>query len=76
MDCSAPCPYGMRAHPNTGLTQIDLQEELSLLSHPKSRMINAKHRNTYEAARELADHYIFAHNMKEPEYVSSIKRTT
>lgn len=53
-----------------GLTQNDLNDELTNHHHPRSRkMPNGTMRKTQEAARELADHYIYVHNMKEPEYI-------
>ena len=49
-----------------GLGQRELLAELTIHGHPKTRkMANNKLRNTIETARELADHYIFAHNIKE-----------
>ena len=49
-----------------GLGQRELLAELTIHRHPKTRkMANNKLRNTIETARELADHYIFAHNIKE-----------
>jgi hypothetical protein len=50
-----------------GISQNDINEELA--NHPKSRKMPLGHlRRTQEAARELADHYIYVHNMKEPEF--------
>ena len=60
-------------HPNHGVTQTKLNTELSIHNHPKSRDINdagvTHKRKTHEAARELADHYIYAHNFNEPELI-------
>jgi hypothetical protein len=50
-----------------GISQNDINEELA--NHPKSRKMPLGHlHRTQEAARELADHYIYVHNMKEPEF--------
>ena len=57
-------------HPTKSLSQSDILDELQNHFHPRSRLItidNITHqRSTQEAARELADHYIFAHNKIEP----------
>lgn len=49
---------------------MELREELSKHNHPKTRKINdngvVRYRNRDEEARELADHYIHYHGVKEP----------
>jgi hypothetical protein len=61
--------------PLNHMSQDDIRDELQLHGHPKSRVIdrttiNGKSKaigaKSHEQARELADHYIFAHNKKEP----------
>ena len=65
----------MLIDPSTHLSQDDIRDELKLHGHPKTRvmdkliisgktkLIGAK---SHEQARELADHYIYAHNNIEP----------
>jgi hypothetical protein len=72
LNCNEPCSYSMEniLHPTQSICQNDIIEELEIHSHPKSRKITTDgvvhQRLTHEAARELADHYIFAHNKKKP----------
>lgn len=68
VNCAALCTFTLKSilHPRNPIGQVDILEELTNHNHPKSRLINKKQRNTAQAARELADHYIFAHNRKEP----------
>lgn len=46
---------------------MDIKLELEMHHHPKPRKIENRQRSTYEAARELADHYIYSHNQIEYE---------
>lgn len=75
--CSQICsfPIEMILDPLNHMSQDDIRDELQLHGHPKSRVIdrttiNGKSKaigaKSHEQARELADHYIFAHNKKEP----------
>ena len=70
--CEALCSYSMERilHHTNPITQSDLLEELEIHHHPKSRIIECngikRSRLSLESARELADHYIYAHNKKEP----------
>ena len=71
-NCNAICLYTLEdiLSPTHGIGQRDLLAELTAHKHPKTRkMPNSKLRITSEAARELADHYIFAHSMHEPEII-------
>lgn len=72
MECDSVCSYTMFdiLDLKNGLNQNDLIDELTIHRHPKSRRMPAGHlRRTLEAARELADHYKYAHNMDEPELI-------
>jgi hypothetical protein len=60
-------------NPTKNISKDDILEELNIHWHPKSRMMESKGsdnkrlpRNVKEAARELADHYIYSHNQTEP----------
>ena len=58
-------------NPKCSLSQTDILKELSFHKHPRSRILKTadggkRQRNTTEAARELADHYKFAHDQQEP----------
>jgi hypothetical protein len=60
-------------NPTKAIAQDDILEKLHLHGHPMSRMMESKglgnkrtQRNVKEAARELADHYIYAHRQTEP----------
>ena len=70
--CDELCSFSMESllHPTNALSQPDILDELANHYHPSSRKISDnqinRQRITQEAARELADHYIFAHNKKEP----------
>lgn len=68
VNCSTLCSNTLEdiLSPTHGIGQTDLLAELTAHKHPKTRkMANLKLRNTSEAARELADHYIFAHELHE-----------
>jgi hypothetical protein len=71
-NCDSPCSYEMEKilRSTNAITQSDIVEELKAHGHPTSRIIDLgdekKQRVTHQAARELADHYIYAHNKKEP----------
>lgn len=73
--CRVSCSYTMEAvlHPTNSISQPDILKELSLHGHPKSKNITvdgtSRGRLTHEAARELADHYIYAHNKFEPAFL-------
>lgn len=72
VECDSICAYTISdiLDLKNGLSQSDLINELANHFHPKSRKMPTGHiRRTQEAARELADHYIYAHNMKEPVFI-------
>lgn len=72
VDCTAICAFSIEdiLSSNRGLTQAIINAELEAHKHPKSRKMENSHmRNTREAARELADHYIYSHNMQEKEEI-------
>jgi hypothetical protein len=75
--CKQICsfPIEMILDPKNHLSQDDIRDELQLHGHPKSRVMDQQYINgkskkigakSHEQARELADHYIFSHNKKEP----------
>ena len=73
--CEQICSYSMDQvlNPTRAIAQDDILEELHIHGHPMSRMMESKgignkrlQRNVKEAARELADHYIYAHSQTEP----------
>ena len=67
-DCDAFCAFTIDdiLSESHGISQNDIILELKAHKHPSCRkMLNGKQRNTREAARELADHYIFSHNIQE-----------
>jgi hypothetical protein len=71
--CDNPCLYSIHdiLNPKCSLSQTDILKELSFHKHPRSRILKTaeggkRQRNTTEAARELADHYKFAHDQQEP----------
>ena len=75
-NCKQLCSYKieMILHPTKSISHDDILEELEIHGHPKSRKIldengNKRNRNKIEAARELADHFIFTHNQQEPEFL-------
>ena len=74
-NCRESCSFSMEntLHPTKSLTQNDILDELEIHRHPKSRIIKigsvSRQRVTFEAARELADHYIYAHKKKEPRFL-------
>ena len=64
----------MILHPTKSISQDDIIEELELHGHPTSRKIEdqngtKRNRTKTEAARELADHFIYAHNKIEPKFL-------
>ena len=70
VECIAICAFSLEDILNEvhGIGQHDLVAELKAHKHPSSRnMTKTRQRNTRETARELADHYMFAHNLKELE---------
>ena len=76
INCSKLCSYTieMILHPTKSISQDDIIEELEIHGHPTSRKYedengNKRNRTKYEAARELANHFIFAHNKTEPEFL-------
>jgi hypothetical protein len=72
INCKVTCNFSMEniLHKIKGIAQNDILNELKLHGHPMSRIVKegntTRQRVTHEAARELADHYIYAHNKKEP----------
>ena len=72
MECDSVCAFTLEdlLDPNHGIGQIDLKLELEKHHHPKTRKILNKQRTTHEAARELADHYIYSHNYREFEILN------
>jgi hypothetical protein len=73
--CDQRCSFTIDQvlNPTKNISKDDILEELHIHGHPKSRMmestgLNNKRlpRNVKEAAGELADHYIYAHNQTEP----------
>jgi hypothetical protein len=73
--CDQRCSYTIDQvlNPTKNISKDDILEELNIHWHPKSRMMESKGsdnkrlpRNVKEAARELADHYIYSHNQTEP----------
>jgi hypothetical protein len=78
--CNEICSFPMNTIlDNEIMCQNDILEELMRHHHPKSRLVpdeqkpgKNRGRRTVEAARELADHYIYAHNMEEPVRLPSI----
>jgi hypothetical protein len=76
IQCSTLCSYEieMILHPTKSISQDDIIEELYLHGHPPSRKIEdqngvKRNRTKVEAARELADHFIYAHNKTEPRFL-------
>ena len=73
MECDTVCAYTMEdiLSENRGIGQKDIIKELINHHHPSSRRIlhTNKLRDTKQAARELADHYIYRHNYKEPQFL-------
>ena len=78
--CNEICTYSMNSIlDNEIMCQNDILEELMRHQHPKSRLVpdeqkpgKNRGRRTVEAARELADHYTYDHNMEEPVRLPSI----
>lgn len=55
------------------ISHEDILEELEIHGHPTSRKVqdengNKRNRCKMEAGRELADHYIYSHSNKEPNF--------
>lgn len=71
VNCHAICNHTIESilDPVNPIGQSYIYAELSAHGHPKCRVINNRQRKTREAARELADHYIYAHGHKEPFFV-------
>ena len=74
-DCENPCSYRIEdiLSNKCPLTQTDILKELSFHNHPRSRVLvnldgSKRQRVTSEAARELADHYRFAHHKEMPDF--------
>ena len=68
VECTAICAFSIEdvLSKKRGICQKDINEELQAHKHPSSRkMPNLKLRNTQEAVRELADHYVFSHGLFE-----------
>ncbi len=65
-ECDTICAFSLEdiLDPFHGIGQADIKIELEKHHHPKTRKIENKQRTTHEAAKELADHYIYAHNQK------------
>ncbi len=73
--CQNPCLFRIDEilNPKCSLSQTDILKELSFHNHPRSRLLTnidgtKRQRITTKAARELANHYKFAHNKKEPDF--------
>ena len=67
VECDTVCAFTLEdlLDPSHGIGQIDIKLELEKHHHPKTRKIENRQRSTNEAARELADHYIYSHNKIE-----------
>jgi hypothetical protein len=64
----------MILHPTKSISHDDILEELEIHDHPTSRKFqdengNKRNRSKMEAKRELADHYIYSHSQKEPNFL-------
>jgi hypothetical protein len=79
IECKQLCLYRIEAilDPINCLTISETKNELKLHKHPASRKLilleqpeRKRERTADEARRELADHYIHAHNFKEPVFLS------
>lgn len=71
-ECNEICsfPLEMILHPKNPIRQADILEELRIHKHPSSRIMeNGTARITSQAANELAEHYVYAHKMKMPNYI-------
>jgi hypothetical protein len=69
VDCTVVCLYKIQdiLDISNGIGQNDILAELVRHRHPSSRIMpNGTQRVTKDAARELADHYIYSHNKKDP----------
>lgn len=74
--CKSLCAFPIERilHPQYSISVDDINEELKSHYHPQSRDIydtqlkKKRKRLRDEAARELADHYIFAHHHMEPNF--------
>jgi hypothetical protein len=76
VDCESVCSFTIEdiLSKTNGIGQNDIYAELSAHFHPRSRLIliangASRQRSTQEAARELADHYIYSHNLTEPSII-------
>lgn len=76
INCNQLCSYTMEMilHPIKSISHDDIIEELEIHGHPTSRKFanetgEKRNRNKIEAARELADHFIYAHDQKEPSFL-------
>lgn len=65
-DCNAPCLLPIeRFFSPKRLKQAEIIKELEFHNHPKSRIMNdGQQRTTHQAAKELVEHYVIAHNIK------------
>ena len=65
-ECETLCAYSIEdlLDSNHGIGQADLKIELEKHHHPKTRKIENRQQTTHDAAKELANHYIFSHNQK------------
>ena len=71
--CNELCAYSMESvlDPCYGIAQHDIQEELSIHGHAKSKkMQNGNWRTNEEALIELAHHYVYSHNLTWPPFFS------
>lgn len=71
--CSYPIESLLSPKPEDRLTQEDILEELKIHHHPKTRIMpeTGLFRSTEEGAIELAEHYIFSHNIEAPFFFKS-----
>ena len=74
-NCQQTCSLSIEGllDPIHTIGQSDILNELQIHNHPRSRMITDQNgqqhqRITFEAARELADHYVYVHNKEWPEF--------
>ncbi len=70
--CKMTCHHSieMILDPVKGLSKEDVLLELKHHFHPKTRILDSvKQRDLSESKRELADHYIYAHNYSEPVFI-------
>ncbi len=70
--CKLTCRHSIEINldPVKGLSKEDVLLELKHHFHPKTRILDSvKQRDLSESKRELADHYIYAHNYSEPVFI-------